>query len=211
MQLPASEKQALFFVSFYVFLNIKLFKYIFAYLCMKRLYLDFSEIVARYLIIFLAATFNLGIFYLVFTPLTVYPIYFVLGLFFDTLLIGNVVIINNEVPIELIKACIAGSAYYLLFILNLSVPKIKLAKRIKILFLAFMALLIFNILRILLLSFIFLEGLPIFVLTHQIFWYFMSTIFVVVIWFAEVKFFKIKKTPFYSDFRFLHKHSVLNK
>ncbi|HJZ18863.1 MAG TPA: pacearchaeosortase [Candidatus Nanoarchaeia archaeon] len=178
---------------------------------MKRLYLDFSEIVARYLIIFLAATFNLGIFYLVFTPLTVYPIYFVLGLFFDTLLIGNVVIINNEVPIELIKACIAGSAYYLLFILNLSVPKIKLAKRIKILFLAFMALLIFNILRILLLSFIFLEGLPIFVLTHQIFWYFMSTIFVVVIWFAEVKFFKIKKTPFYSDFRFLHKHSVLNK
>jgi hypothetical protein len=32
-----------------------------------------------------------------------------------------------------------------------------------------------------------------------------------VIWFAEVKFFKIKETPFYSDFRFLHKHSVLNK
>ena len=176
---------------------------------MKKTHKQSADIFIRYFILIFAAFSNFFIFYLVFTPLTVYPVYLILNLFFDSILIKSVIIINNEIPIEIIKACIAGSAYYLLLVLNLSTPKINFQKRIKMIFLAFSALLIMNVARIIFLSVIFLEGLPFFVLAHQFFWYFLSTIFVVLIWFSEVKFFKIREIPFYSDFKFLHKYSFL--
>ena len=177
---------------------------------MKKTYKQSADILIRYFILVLVAIPSFYIFYLVFTPLTIYPTFLILNLLFDSILIKNVIIINNEIPIEIIKACIAGSAYYLLLVLNLSTPNINFQKRTKMIFFAFSALLIMNILRIVFLSFIFLEGFPFFVLAHQLFWYFLSTIFVIAIWFSEVKFFKIKEIPFYSDFKFLHKHSSLN-
>ena len=178
---------------------------------MKKTHENSGNILIRYLIMVLVAIPNFWLFYLVFTPLTIYPVYFIMNFFFDSILIGNVIIINNEIPIEIIKACIAGSAYYLLLVLNLSTPKINLEKRIKMIFLAFSSLLAFNIFRIVLLSTIFLEGFSIFVIAHQFFWYFISTIFVVLIWFSEVKIFRIKEMPFYSDFKFLYKNSFLKK
>jgi len=87
----------------------------------------------------------------------------------------------------------------------------KIETRIKMIFFAFAALLFFNVSRITILSLIFLEGLPIFVALHQLFWYFLSTIFVVIIWFSEVKIFKVKEIPFYSDFKLLHKHSFFSR
>ena len=177
---------------------------------MNKIHGQFSDIVARYLILIAVSFPSLWIFYFVFTPLTVYPVFYLLGICFDAILIKNVIIINNQVPIELIRACIAGSAYYLLLVLNLSLPKIKIRQRIKMIVMSFAALLLVNILRIVLLSFIFLESFTIFIAAHQFLWYFMSTIFVVAIWFSEVKFFKIKEIPFYSDLKFLRKHSFLN-
>ncbi len=172
----------------------------------------FLDIILRYAILILIAIPNLAIFYFVFTPLTVYPIYFFLGLFFEvSLLAGNIVLIENVIPIELIKACIAGSAYYFLFILNLSIPKIKLKKRIKMVLLAFLTFLIVNILRIFILSLVAVSGSPFFDITHRLFWYLISTIFVVGIWFAEVKIFRIKEIPFYSDMKFLFKKSSLRR
>ena len=178
---------------------------------MKKTHKQSIDILIRYFLLVLSAIPSFWIFYLIFTPLTIYPTFLILNLLFDAILIKNVIIINNEIPIEIIKACIAGSAYYLLFVLNLSTPKINIQKRIKMIFFAFSALLIMNVLRIIFLSVIFLEGLPFFVLAHQLFWYFLSTVFVVAIWFSEVKFFKIKEIPFYSDLKFLHKHSFLKK
>ena len=154
---------------------------------------------------------NLWIFYFIFIPLTLYPVYFLLSLFFDTSLLGNIIILNKNFAIELIRACIAGSAYYLLLVLNLSIPKIKVSKRIKMITFAFSSLLIINILRIVLLSFVAYSGYSFFDIAHELFWYFMSIIFVVGIWFAEVKIFKIKEIPFYSDLKFLYKKSFLKK
>ena len=178
---------------------------------MRKTHEKFYGIAIRYLILILSAISGFWIFYLVLTPLTVYPVYLILNLFLDAILIKNVIIINNEIPIEIIKACVAASAYYLLFILNLSTPKIKIKTRIKMILAAFATLLFFNISRIVILSMIFLQGLPIFVAAHQLFWYFLSTIFVVIIWFSQVKIFKIREIPFYSDFWFLHKHSFFGK
>lgn len=173
---------------------------------------EFFSILIRYLSLLILALPNLWIFYFIFTPLTVYPVYFILKLFFETTLInGNVVLINNAVPIEMIRACIAGSAYYLLLILNLSTSGINLKKRINMIALSFLSLLIVNILRIIFLAIIFIDGFSWFVLTHEFFWYFMSTIFVVGIWFAEIKIFSVKEKPFYSDVKFLYKHSKFMK
>jgi len=177
---------------------------------MKKISKKFTDILIRYSILVLVAIPNLWIFYFIFTPLTLYPVYFLLNIFFPASLTGTTILINNY-PIELIPACIAGAAYYLLLILNLSVPDIKFQKRIKMILFSFTFLLILNILRIFSLSLIFLSGNSLFDITHKLFWYLGSTVFVVGIWFIEVKIFKVKKIPIYSDFKFLYKKSILKK
>ena len=163
-----------------------------------------SDILTRYFVLALLGLGNLWIFYTVFTPLTVYPVFFILNTFYDALLFsGRVILINRTIPIELIEACIAGAAYYLLLILNLTTREIKLNTRMKMIVFAFLAFLIVNIIRISLLAVLAASGSQYFDITHRVFWYALSTIFVVAIWFAQVKIFKIKAVPFYSDIKFL--------
>ena len=170
----------------------------------------YTDIVIRYLIILIVALPNLYIFYAVFTPLTVYPLYFIFNLFIEAYLSNNTILINGF-AIEIIGACVAGSAYYLLFILNMSIPNIKLKKRAQMIIFSFASLLILNILRILILTlFLFTES-NYFDITHRFFWYFVSTILVVLIWFTTVKIFRVKDMPIYSDFKFLYKKSILKK
>jgi len=171
---------------------------------------QFIDISIRYLILILIALPNIYIFYLIFTPLTVYSVYFLLNLFFDCTVTSNVITVSG-VPIEIIKACVAGSAYYLLLIFNLSTPKIKFKKRINMIFISFASLLLLNILRIFFLSILFISSSIWFDFTHKLFWYLLSIVFVVGIWFAEVKAFKIKEIPFYSDILFLYKKSSLKR
>jgi len=171
----------------------------------------FLDIILRYLILILIALPGLFIFYFIFTPLTVYPVYFLLGLFFDVAILSKIHILVNNIPIELISACIAGAAYYLLLVLNLSTPKIKLKTRISAIIFSFIAFLILNILRIFVLSSLAATGFSYFNVTHTVFWYGFSTIIVIGIWFAEVKIYKIKEIPFYSDIKFLYKKSLINR
>jgi len=167
---------------------------------------DVYDILIRYILMVLVALPGLFLFYFVFTPLTVFPVYWILSIFFETsLLSNNIILVNSQIPIELIKACIAGSAYYLLLVLNLSTKGIKLNKRIKLLLFSWLAFLIVNIIRIILLSFLAVSGSPTFDITHQVFWYLLSTVFVVGIWFYQVKKFKIREIPFYSDIKTLYK------
>ena len=174
---------------------------------MKKEHKPFLDIFLRYVFLFAIGIPNLWIFYFIFTPLTVYPVYLLFKMLYPTVLAGNVIILNGSVPIELVKSCIAGSAYYLILILNFSTPKINFQKRMFILISGFLVLLFFNVVRIFLLGMIFLNGFSWFVITHEFFWYFMSTIFVAGIWFSEVYFFRIKEIPFYSDIKLLYKHS----
>ena len=169
----------------------------------KEIAKKLTGISIRYILLVLVALSNLWLFYALFKPLTIYPLYFLFSLFFETSLAGNAIILSNSIPIELINACIAGSAYYLLLILNFSTPEIKFDKRVKMICLAFLSLLILNILRIFFLSLLYISGSSWFDFTHQLFWYLGSVVFVVAIWFIEVKSFKIKNIPFYSDLKFV--------
>lgn len=168
---------------------------------MKKEYLS---IIIRYLALLIVSFPNLYLFYLVFTPLTIYPVYFLLNAFFEVSLQANTLILG-EFVIEVIGACVAGAAYYLLLILNLSVPGIALKKRLKMILFAFSFLLVLNILRIFLLVSLLLISPSLFDITHKVFWYSISIFFVVGIWFIEVKFFNIKQIPIYSDIKFLIK------
>lgn len=166
----------------------------------------FYSIAIRYAILVLAALPNFWLFYFVFTPLTVYPVYFILGLFFKVSLSGNTIFFLNSISsIDIINACVAGSAYYLLLILNLSIPDIKIIKRIKMILLSFALFLVANILRIVLLSKIYFSNFNLFDITHKLSWYFGSIILVILIWFFEVKKFRVKDIPFYSDLKFISK------
>ncbi len=178
---------------------------------MRKTSKQFLDILIRYSILILIALPNLWLFYFIFTPLTLYPVYFLLNLFFNVSLTGNVVEIMNCASIEIIPACIAGSAYYLLLILNLSLQKIKLRKRLNMISIALIAFLLINIIRVFLLSTIFFLDFSWFDIAHKLFWYVGSIVFVIGIWFAEMKFFKIKEIPFYSDIKFLFKQSGLKR
>lgn len=165
------------------------------------------SIFTRYFILLASSLGNLWIFYFLFTPLTIYASYFFINLIFPSTLAGNTILINDfHTPIEIVDACVAGAAYFLLFIFNLSVPNIKFSKRIKMILFAFFSLFFINLIRIVVLSVLFVSNKDIFDITHKITWYAGSVLFVVAIWFLEVKIFKIKEIPFYTDIKSILKH-----
>jgi hypothetical protein len=154
------------------------------------------SLILRYLIILLAGLGNLWIFYAIFTKPTAYVSAYLLKLFGETAIIGNNFIFNT-VYIELVSACIAGAAYYLLFILGMSIPNIKTKERAYLIFFLFGTFFLVNVLRIII--FTLLAGSLYFEELHYGSWYLLSTIFVVGIWFLAVKNFKIKEMPVYTD------------
>jgi exosortase/archaeosortase family protein len=165
----------------------------------------FIDIMYRYAILLVLAFFGLKIFYFLFEPLTIYPTYFLFKLFYNPILVQGSILNfpSNLISLKIIGACVAGSAYYLLAILNFSTPGIKISKRLKLLVIAFFSFLVLNVLRIFLIGVFFLERFPWAKFAHEFFWYFGSIAIVILIWFIEVKKAKIKKIPFYSDLIFV--------
>ncbi len=161
---------------------------------------DWIDIALRYSILLIIGIIGNQFFYSIFSYITIQPVFLLLSIFYNPALISSVIVINS-LPLEIIGACVAGSAYYLLLILNLSVPNIKFLKRVYILLFSFALLLIVNILRIFLLSVLYVNQWPFFDITHELFWYAGSILFVVGIWFLSVYLFKIKEIPFYSDIK----------
>jgi len=173
---------------------------------MKKVVNYAIDFIVRYAILIVAGLLSNTIFYMIFTSLTVNAVYFLLGLFYDASLLSNIILVN-KIPIEIIGSCVAGSAYFLLLILNLSTRDIKVTKRLMVLTFSFASLLFINVLRIFILSIMFISQEPFFDITHQLFWYLGSTVFVIGIWFLSVKIFKIKGIPFYTDIKFILKNS----
>ena len=131
--------------------------------------------------------------------LTIYPSSFFLSIFYKSLVHGSNILINST-SIEINSACVAISAYFLLLVINLTTP-MEIKKRFKAILFSFALFLILNILRIFIFSILFINNYAYFDLAHKIFWYGLSTIIVVAIWFLTVYIFKIKSIPIYSDIR----------
>ncbi|MBI2632144.1 pacearchaeosortase [Candidatus Pacearchaeota archaeon] len=163
-------------------------------------YKGLISLLARYLIIIIIALFNLSIIYLIFTPITTFIVKLLLKIFYsDMHFFSNTTtfyISGNY--INLIPACIAGAAYYLLLLLNLTTPMDIKSRTKSILFLVF-SFLILNVIRITIFSFLFVSGFQYFDIAHRWVWYLGSTFLVVALWFTNIFIFKVKSIPFYSD------------
>lgn len=154
--------------------------------------------------------FGLKLFYIIFLPLTTYPIFWLLDMTHEVLLMGNT-IISGSMNIDIIGSCIAGSAYFFLLFLNLSTGKIPLKKRTYLLLTTFGSFFIINLIRIYILGIMYLENSPFFDIAHKILWYLGGTIFVVLIWFFGTFLFKIKTIPIYTDMKEIYSKTIFYK
>ena len=162
-----------------------------------------KNLISRYTLTLILTVFH-NIFYIIFTPLTIFPIYFILKIFPETSLTDATIIFNSH-SFTFIPACIAGTAYLILTILTLtSVTNIK--KAIKTLTTAYLLLLTSNIIRILILIFTYNQfGKETFDAIHMVFWHILSTIIVLIIWIFVTKVYRIKSIPIYTDIKDLIK------
>ncbi len=155
----------------------------------------------RLLIAILISMGSLALFYFIFTPLTIHPSYWIISQFYPIDRLGNYFYYGDYI-IAIIDACVAGAAYYLLAVLNLTTKGVPIATRIKAFAFSALALLALNIFRIVLLIFVlFSAGSNAFNQIHISFWIAGSTIFVAGIWILTTKIFRMKEVPFYSDLK----------
>lgn len=158
-------------------------------------------LITRYLVLLLLSFNSLFLIYMLVTPITIYPVFTVLHYWYDDAqLLGTNTIFFKGYYAKIVAACVAGAAYYLLAILNLTTP-MSVKTRIKSLIFLFFSLLSLNIIRILVFARLFEKGFNYFDITHAITWYAGSTVLVLIVWFANVFLFKIKEIPVYSDMK----------
>jgi len=167
---------------------------------MKKNNKDLYFILLRYLSCLFVSFNGLFIFYFIFTPLTLYSVYFLIKIFYPTAIIQNTQIIFNNSNIKLIGACIAGSAYFLLYILNFTTP-MNLKKRVLSLLYSFFLFFIINVLRIFIFSILFTNNFSLFNILHMVVWYGLSGIIVFIVWILTIKKFKVKNIPVYTDIK----------
>lgn len=159
------------------------------------------SILTRYIILLILGMFNIFLFYFIFTPLTFYPVLWILNLIYGSVISSPDTILFKGYFATLVPACIAGSAYYLLTILNLTTP-MKAKTRAKSIIFLLASFLIINVIRIVIFAVIYAEkGYELFNTAHLATWYFGSTILVVLLWFANVLIFKIHNIPIYTDIK----------
>ena len=164
------------------------------------------DLVLRYIVSALSFLIIPAI-YLVFSPLTIWLTGGIMQIFYEVQIHKNVLFFPAfNASIEIVDACVAGSAYFLLFLLNVLTRDLKLLKRIYLLLFSFACLFLINVIRLVLIIPMFLSNSAWFDFTHKFFWFVLSIIFVVLIWILSVKVFRISKVPVYSDVAF-----ILNK
>ncbi len=161
-----------------------------------------KSILLRYPLAFLIAIFSSYLSFLL-LPLTLSFTYFILDIFLEPVLNNTTISINN-ISFTIIPACTALLAYILLLELILLTRNISLIQSLKLFFLGSVMIFIMNLLRILILIFIYLNfGRNYFAAVHLIFWHIISTIFIVFVWIFLVEAYKIKSIPIYSDIKSL--------
>ena len=164
--------------------------------------MKFFKVLLRYIILLILVAFSLPLIYAIFTPLTINLTSFILDLFYEIITNKELILINKTTSVYIVNACVAGSAYLLLLILNLTID-MNHKVRIKSILYSFALLFLLNIARIAILAALYHNQIAYVDFTHAIFWYGLSTIFVVAIWFLTVRKFNIKKIPFYDDYKIL--------
>lgn len=143
---------------------------------------------------------NFALIYKVMNPLTIYPSFYAFNHLYGAVFYPPNVIAFKGYFTAIVNACVAGSAYYFLLILNLTTP-MALFKRVKTIVFLLTSFYLINLLRIILFGTLFYKGFKYFDITHLWTWYLGSTILIVLLWFLAVWLFEIREIPVYSDFK----------
>src|SRR3989338_8683744 len=149
----------------------------------------------------------LSLFYFIFTPLTIYPSYFLLKLSgFAPQFTSSTVLAFKELAIKFVPACIACSAYYLLYILIMLTKDLSIMQSLKLFIYGSLLILSVNLIRIYIIVFVLIKyGLNYFDMIHLFFWTFVASTYVALIWTFLTRKMKIKSIPAYSDVMYLYK------
>lgn len=118
----------------------------------------------------------------------------------------NSSIIFQDVTFSFIPACTAATAYLIITELILLTRGVSFKNILKFLYISYLSIFTMNILRILVLIYIYLNyGKNYFDAFHLVFWHILSTIFVALVWIFLVEHFNIRGVPIYSDIKHLLK------
>lgn len=159
--------------------------------------------------------FYFNIFYIIFTPLTVYPLYFFLKILNYAPILQqrvNPTIIVNNTALAIIPACVAGAAYALFVLLILLTKDIDFKKSIKIFLFGAFLILAMNVLRLMFLAIIFLNfDARWFDLIHLFLWKVVASAYVAFVWIFLIWKFKVKAIPIISDLGYLWENVYFKK
>ncbi len=149
--------------------------------------------------------FFIGLFYKIFTPLTLRTLYLALSTISNVSLSGYSIIVNGIV-IDIIPACVSGSAYYLLFALGM-LTQMNILKRLSLILFDFFMFFMFNILRILFLIYLLIKHVTpsLYDIIHKSLWFFLSTLLILFIWWLSIKLFDVRSIPLVSDIQYIVK------
>jgi|SRR3989344_7866623 len=151
------------------------------------------------------------IFYPILFPVTVYISLFLLRITGLSPLLVKDTIIIGETIITFIPACIAASAYYLLFILIMLTKDISFKTAFKLFFYGSALIMFMNIIRVYIAILVLMKfGVNYFDAIHIFFWLGISSFYVALVWILLTKIFKIKTIPVYSDIIYLYRR-IRNK
>jgi len=166
--------------------------------------------ILKFLLALLLAVFY-KLFYIIFTPLTIYPAYIISNLFLNASLVNKFLIIDS-IKFEFIPACIAASAYFLLTILILTTKGIDFKKCLKLFIIGSLLILIANIIRLELLIYLFRNySIELFNTIHLFIWKVIASVYVVLVWIFLTKYYKIKEIPIISTLKQFYKLSLFKK
>jgi exosortase/archaeosortase family protein len=153
----------------------------------------------RYILLIFLALGNFFLIYELANPATIKASFFLIKeLYPAAQILDSNTILYAGFTAKIIPACVAGAAYYLLLILNLSTP-MPIKKRLKSLLFVIFSFYLLNLIRIITFAKLLTLGTNYFENLHEITWYFGSTIMLILIWFVNSLIFKIKAVPVYSD------------
>ena len=145
------------------------------------------------------------VFYLAFSPLTLWVSYGLLRLFTEATLAGTT-ILTDTATLVFVPACTAASAYLLLALLILLTKGISWRQGVFLFLLGSGLILMANIIRIQVLFYLlFNVGKNYFDTLHLLIWKALSSVYVAGVWIYLTWKFKIRETPVVSDFQALLK------
>lgn len=143
------------------------------------------------------------VFYLIFSPLTLWVSYGILRIFMPVTLEGTT-LFTNTTALVFVPACTAASAYLLLALLILLTRGISFQTGVKLFLLGSALIFAANILRIQLLFYLlFHAGKNYFATLHLVIWKLLSSVYVAATWIFLTWKFKVRELPVVGDISYI--------